>query len=205
MKEMYNNYKQELSNKNNLVILVAIIMIMGLIFGSIYITILSNDQKVSIMKQVNSYYLSMKTIDFEGKIEIFKNNLYSNLIYTSIIWLLGISIIGIPIIFIMVFFKSFIISFSISSIFAKYKINGILKALIYIFPSNLLLLIFVIFLSTYSILISSKLFSSAIKKESLNFRTFMGKYLFILVLSVLVSILCSLYDAFVSPFIYKFI
>lgn len=205
MKEMYNNYKQELSNKNNLVILVAIIMIMGLIFGSIYITILSNDQKISIMKQVNSYYLSMKTIDFEGKIEIFKNNLYSNLIYTSIIWLLGISIIGIPIIFIMVFFKSFIISFSISSIFAKYKINGILKALIYIFPSNLLLLIFVIFLSTYSILISSKLFSSAIKKESLNFRTFMGKYLFILVLSFLVSILCSLYDAFVSPFIYKFI
>ena len=205
MKEMYKNYKQELTKKNNLVILIVFIMIIGLIFGSIYITILDNEQKNIILKQVNNYFLSFKKINFEEKIDIFKNSLYSNLIYTFVIWLLGISIIGIPIVFLMVFFKSFILSFSISSIFAKYKINGFLKAIIYLFPSNIFLILFIIFLSTYSILISTKIISCAIKKESLNFKQFMGKYLFILILSILVSILCSLYDAFINPIIYQFL
>ena len=38
MKEMYNNYKKEITKKNNLVILVLIVFIIGIIFGSIYIT-----------------------------------------------------------------------------------------------------------------------------------------------------------------------
>ena len=116
-------------------------------------------------------------------------------------WLLGISIIGIPIIFIMIFFKSFILGFSISSIFAKYKINGLLKVIFYLFPSNILFTLFIIFLSVYSINISIKILSSAFKKQTINFKTFMGKYFFILVLSILISIICALYDAFINPII----
>ena len=131
MKEMYNNYKNELSNKNNLVILVLVIFIIGIVFGSIYITILTNTQKESILKYTSSFYTNISKINFNDKIEIFKNSLYSNIFYTIIMWLLGISIIGLPLVFIMVFFKSFVLSFSVSSIFAKYGIKGILKAIIY--------------------------------------------------------------------------
>ncbi len=205
MKEMYNNYKKDLSNKNNLVILVLVVIIIGILFGSIYITILDNSQKTVIINKVSSYFENITKVNFEDKIEIFENSLYSNLLYTVSMWLLGISSIGLPIVFIMVFFKSFIMGFSVSSIFAKYGIKGILRVLLYTFPSNIIMFIFVIFLSSYSILISIKIISNAFTKKSINFKTFMGKYFFILVLAVLISVLCSLYDGFVDPFIYKII
>lgn len=202
MKEMYNNYKKELSKKNNLIILVLVVFIIGLIFGSIYITILSNDQKTIALKQVTTYFNNIDKLSIDDKIDIFKNSFYSNILYTISMWVLGLSVIGVPIIFIMIFFKSFILSFSVSNIFAKYGIKGIFKVLFYLFPTNVVIIIFTIFLSSYSIFISTKIFSSAFKKQTINFKTFMGKYFFILVIGILISILCSLYDAFISPFIY---
>ena len=198
MKEMYNNYKRELTNKNNILLLVLIIFIIGIIFGSIYITILSNDQKMTVVNNVSNYFKNTSKLDFDGKIEIFKNSLYSNLLYTISMWSLGLSVIGLPVIFIMVFFKSFTLGFSVSSIFAKYKFVGILKALLYIFPSKLIFTIYTIFLASYSIIISIKIINSAFKKETINFKTFMGKYLFILVIGILISILCALYDGFLD-------
>lgn len=205
MKEMYNNYKKELSKKNSLIIIVMVIFLIGIIFGSIYITILSNDQKSIIVKQVGEYFKNMPKVTFEDKLEIFKNSLISNLLYTTSIWILGLSIVGLPIIFIMLFFKSFILGFSVSSIFAKYDIKGLLKAIIYVLPANLITIILTIVLASYSILISCKLFSCAFKKQTINFKTFMGKYLFLLVISILICILCSLYEAFINPFFYKII
>lgn len=202
MKEMYNNYKRELSKKNNLMLLVLIVFIIGLIFGSIYITILSTNQKTIVIKQVTNYFNSTAKMSFEDKIDIFKNSLYSNLLYTAVIWILGISIIGIPIVFIMVFFKSFILGFSVSSIFAKYGIKGFLKAVLYILPTNIVMTVFILFLASYSILLSTKIFLATFKKETINFKTFMGKYLFILVLAILLSILCALYEAFINPLLY---
>lgn len=203
MKEMYNNYKNELKNKNNLLLLVSILFIIGLIFGSIYITILSNDQKLSIIKQTSNYFNNVSKVTFEGKIEIFKNSLYSNLLYTICMWLLGISVIGLPIVFIMIFFKSFILGFSISSIFAKYGIKGFLKVILYIFPCNIIIAIYSLLLATYSINISIKVFKGAFTKQNLNFKLFMGKYFLILLIGILISVLSSLYFAFLEPFVFK--
>lgn len=203
MKEMYNNYKNELRNKNNLLLLVFILFIIGLIFGSIYITILNNDQKLLIIKQTGKYFNNISKITFEGKIEIFKNSLYSNLLYTIFMWVLGISVIGLPIVFIMIFFKSFILGFSISSIFAKYKINGLLKVILYIFPCNIIIVIYSILLAVYSINISIKIFKGAFTKQNVNFKTFMGKYFLILLIGILINVLSSLYFAFLEPVIYK--
>ena len=205
MKEIYKKYKNELKNKNNLTVLVLIVFIIGLIFGSIYITILSQNQKGESLSQITSYYKNLPKLNFEDKIDIFKNSLYSNLLYMIIIWALGISIIGVPIIFIMIFFKSFLTGFSISNIFAKYGISGIIKVLLYLLPSNIIIITYIIFLSTYSIFISSKIFKSAFKKQTINFKSFMGKYLFVLIIGILISILCSLYEAFINPFFYKVI
>ena len=128
-----------------------------------------------------------------------KNELLSNLLYTVSMWLLGLSVIGLPIIFIMIFFKSFTLGFSVSSIFAKYGFKGIVGVFTYIIPSPIILSIFSLFLASYSIIISVKILKGAFTKQTINFKTFMGKYFFILLVSILLSILCALFDAFVTP------
>lgn len=199
MKEMYNNYKKDLKNKNNILLVISVIFILGLIFGSIYITILKNGEKTTILNEVGNYFLSNNKLNFEDKIDIFKNELLSNLLYTVSMWLLGLSVIGLPIIFIMIFFKSFTLGFSVSSIFAKYGFKGIVGVFTYIIPSPIILSIFSLFLASYSIIISVKILKGSFTKQTINFKTFMGKYFFILLVSILLSILCALFDAFVTP------
>ena len=114
-------------------------------------------------------------------------------------WLLGLSVIGIPIILIMVFFKSFVTGFSIGSIFACYKSKGIIGILLYIFPNSIITCVFTIFLGTYSLILAIKLLLHAFGKKTLNFKGFMGKYFFILLICILVSILCALFEAFINP------
>lgn len=203
MKEMYNKYRKEISKKNNFLVLILGIFILGLIFGSIYITILGKSEKTLIINSVGNYFNEIKGVSFDNGINVFKNSLISNLLYNISMWLLGLSAIGLPIIIIMVFFKSFVLSFSVSSIIAKYGFKGILGALLYIFPSPLITGIFSIILGTYSMIISVKLIRSAFTKQTINFKSFMGKYFFILLISILVSVLCALIDAFASPYILK--
>jgi stage II sporulation protein M len=203
VKDIYNNYKKELSKKNSILFVIVVIFIIGLIFGSIYITILKDSGKSLVLKEVNNYFLSLNKISFSDKIEIFKNSLISNLLYFIFMWLLGISVIGVPIIIIMIFFKSFVVGFSVSSIFAKYGFKAIIGAFLYIFPSSVVTSIITLILGAYSLILSFKIIKGAFIKRNINFKTFMGKYFFLLLISILVSILCSLYDAFVNPSILK--
>ena len=102
-----------------------------------------------------------------------------------------------------VFFKAFTLGFSLAGIFAKYKFNGFIISIIYLFPSHLIICFLTILLSTYSLNISINLLINAFKKKQLNFNNFMGKYLYILFILILFSFICSLIDGFVTPYFIK--
>lgn len=203
MKDIYNNYRNSLNKNRVIFLIIFIIFFLGLLFGSIYVTILSNDDKKQILNSVHDYFISFNKIDLSSKFLIFKNSLIKNLIYFISIWILGISIIGIPVILIMIFFKSFVTGFTISGIFAKYKFTGVLGIIFYLFPSNILSIVLSLFLGVYSLNISIKLARHVLSKKSLNFGLFMGKYMFLLFISILCSIICAFFDAFLSPLLYK--
>lgn len=205
MKELYFRYINEIKSKKFIFLSVIILLVLGLLFGSLYITILSNNEKKYISDSVYNYFNSFNSISFSDKLHIFKESFISNFTYLVIIWVLGISIIGLPVIYIMTFFKSFVIGFSIAGIFAKYKISGLLGIFIYLFPSKLIILVLGLFLAIYSVNISINLSNTVFKKKTINFASFMGKYIFLLLVSILICIICSLFEAFISPYLYKLI
>lgn len=200
---MKEKLKKEILSKKIIILVVFIVFILGLLFGSIYITLLNNSNKKVVLDSVNNYYSSFNKISITDKFNIFKSNLSSNLIYYIVMWLLGLSIIGLPIIVFMVFMRFFVTGFNISSLFACYKLKGLKYVLVYLVPSNIILLLLSIFLGIYSVNISIRLATNIIKKKTINFGTFMGKYFFILLISILVVVFTSLYDSFVSPFFYN--
>ena len=130
MLDIIDDIKELILKKKIIIVSIFIIIIFGLLFGSIYITILSNEDKKDLLTNVNNYFNSFTKIDFSSKINIFKDSLIKNLVYFLFLWASGISIIGVPLIYIMIYYKSFLLGFSIASIFAKYKINGLIKILI---------------------------------------------------------------------------
>lgn len=201
MKEMYLSYRNSLSKRKKITLFILLIFFIGLTIGSFYITILNESEKTLIIKKVASFFKLNSKIEFSDKLLLFKNSLFSNLIFFIILWFLGLSVIGIPITIIMLFFKGFVCGFSISSIIACYKLKGIIAVILYIFPSTIILSLFTIFLCDFSFKISLSILDNAMHKKSLNFNTFMGKYFFIFMIMILLSIICALFDGFISPHI----
>ena len=82
-----------------------ILLIIGIIAGSIFMAILSETDKKLVIDYFNNYISNIENNKL-NYLEGIKNGLFNNLLYIIIIWILGISIIGIPIVTIMFFIKS---------------------------------------------------------------------------------------------------
>ena len=136
----------ELINVDRTVLVFLIVIcIIGIITGSIFMTILSNNDKESIITSLNSFITNIGHLN--TKYELI-NNLVINILYILIIWILGISIIGIPIVIFLLFFKSYILSFTISSFIFEYKTKGIILAITYTMPHLVINLVTYLYLST---------------------------------------------------------
>lgn len=178
----------------------SIISIIGFIFGSIFILIITNSDKTLVKEYISSYIKSTNNIDY---IPILFNNLSSNLLFILIVWILGISIIGIPINIFYLFFKNFTIGFTLTSFILTYKIKGLLLGFFYLIPHNIINILTFIVITYYSINFSFKLIYIIFKKESINIKPIINRYFKILIFSIIIIILTSLYESFVIPNIFN--
>ena len=191
----------ELVNVDRKVLLFLIIIcIIGIITGSIFMTILNTNDKETIIVSLNSFISNIGHLNTKYE---FINNLVINISYIFIIWILGISIIGIPIVIVLLFFKSYILSFTISSFIYEYKTKGILLASIYTMPHLIINLVIYLYLGVYSIKLSSYIIKCITKSKTINFKYIINKYIQILIISLILVIITTLYQSFIIPILLK--
>lgn len=179
-----------------------VLMLIGIIAGSLFVTILNNSDKELIINHLNEFIDNINNDKLDYLFAL-KNNLITNVSYVILIWLLGISVIGLPIIIIMFFTKCFILGFSVGSVLTTFKLKGILFSLVYVFPGQVISLLFLLLLMMYSMSFTFKMIYAILKKKSLDFKLIMNKYFKILILVLIVVILMSLYDTYLMPRLIK--
>ncbi len=179
-----------------------VLMLMGIIAGSIFTTILNSSDKELVINHLNEFIdnINNNRLDY---LFALKNNLITNISYVILIWLLGISVIGLPIIIIMFFTKCFILGFSVGAILTTFKLKGILVSLVYVFPGQVISLLFLLLLMMYSMSFTFKMIYAILKKKSIDFKLIMNKYFKILLIVLGVVILMSLYDTYLMPRLIK--
>lgn len=179
-----------------------VLMLMGIIAGSIFTTILNSSDKELVINHLNEFIdnINNNRLDY---LFALKNNLITNISYVILIWLLGISVIGLPIIIIMFFTKCFILGFSVGSILTTFKLKGILVSLVYVFPGQVISLLFLLLLMMYSMSFTFKMIYAILKKKSIDFKLIMNKYFKILLIVLGVIILMSLCDTYLIPRLIK--
>lgn len=194
--------KNKVKLDKNLFVFLIVLLLVGIIAGGVFVTILNNSDKTLVNEYINSFVDNIEN----GQVDylfVIKNNLITNISYVLIIWLLGISIIGLPIIVIMYFFKIFTLGFTIGSIILSFKFKGVLFALIYAFPAQIFIILALLLLTMYAMSFSFKLIITIFKKKTMDFRLIMNKYFKILLICLIGVIIMSLYDAYVMPNIVK--
>lgn len=204
MKKIINYLNETVKKEKNILIFNTIIFLVGVVLGSLFINFITNDDKKLLIEQVSTFFSNIKklTSDIFG-FESFLSILFNNLLVLSIIFVLGISMIDIPIVIFILFFKGFMLGTTISTIILKYSIKGIVGAILYIFPVCILTICVYLFMCFYAIYVSKKFLRAFLKKDSLNFKQFLGKYLLSFIVSIILILLLSLLDAYLTPLLLK--
>ena len=179
------------------------IMLLGFISGIVFMFFIDKDSKKTVLDGVNLFFKQIKSSEGINYSKSFINTFFSNIGYALLIWVLGISIIGLPIIVLVLFFKSFVLGFSIASIVSNYGFKGVLGAFLYAFPHYIVLLIVYLLLGFYSIMFCYKLFMNLFLKKNNNLRINMTKYLKVLGFSLIIILITSLYEVFLSTYFMK--
>ncbi len=203
MKKEKNAFQKEIQkNKYKYIFLLTIILI-GFISGIIFSNILSYNDHQEISNTLKDYFLGIKNNQSINYLGNFLNIFSVNYLYMLLIWIFGLSIIGIILNPFILYFKSFVIGFSVGIIISVYSYLGILGSLLYLFPHLLINLLVYTLLSFYGVKLSIKLFKALFLHKNFNFQDFMKKYLKILGLASIILLITTLYETFLADFVMK--
>lgn len=198
MKKVTDKFKITIKHNKKVIFFLGIIAVIAIIFGSLFSVMLNESDKNLTLEYINNFFENIKNNNLNYILAL-KNGSISSLGFILIVWLLGVSIIGMPIVLFMYFSKFFVIGFSISSIIKGYGLKGCLLSFAYIFPHHIIYIIVYTILTVYSIKMSIKLISTIIKKDKIDFKPIINKYLLVLLLSVIIAVLTLLFEVFITP------
>lgn len=187
-------------NKKNIFIFLISFVIISFILGIIFYLNLNINDKDIINKNINNYFVLKDNYNY---MNLFIKSNYNNILNTSIIWLLGISIIGVILILFIFFSSFFSLGFSITALVSSYGIKGILVSFCYILFSKVLVLLNTFIISFFAMNISIKLFRLCFLKDEINIKEEIRKYTKILIFCICLSIITSLFEVFIDPFMIK--
>ncbi len=202
MRKMFKIINGEFKKNKKILVFITILLIVGLICGSLFITIINSSDKKLVLETVSNYFNKIKTTKIDY-LYSFGTSVTSNLLYVLFIWLLGISVIGLPIILFLLFIKSFILGFSISSIICQYKLGGVALSLSYVFPHHILNIITITFVTMYALKVSLSLVKLITSKKQINLKLIIRRYIGVLIITVLLCIISSVIETFVTPHFIK--
>ena len=204
MKKIIKYLNETIKKEKALLIFTFIIFILGLTIGSLFINFITKDDKTLLINQVEVFFSSIKKMssDVFGT-KYFISEIINNGIQLVLIFIFGISMIGIPFVILILFSKGFMLGTTLSTIILKYKVKGILGAILYVFPSLIINILIYIFISFFAVNSSIKFLKAILKKDNLNFKTFFGKYLLSFLLSLILIIFVCLLDSFLTPLLLK--
>ncbi len=196
--------KSRIKISKRFTIFLFVLTLVGVIAGSLFITILSSSDKALVKDYLGQYIEITKS----GKVNyasVFINSFMSSGLSALVIWLLGISIVGIPVILFLFFCKVFTLGFSVGSILFTYQLKGLLLSLVYVFPHQVINLFAFGLLMVYALSVSVKMISAVFKKKAIDFKSIMGRYSLVLGITMGLFLLNSLYETFVMPQVLKWI
>ena len=204
MKKIIKYLNETIKKEKKIVVFTCLIFIMGLIAGSMFINLLNKIDKKTIIDNIVLYFKHVKLLNSNVfGIKAFTSNYINNFIQLTLIFVLGLSMIGIIVVIFILFFNGFTLGLTIGTIIYKYSFKGILGALLYVFPFMVLNILIYLFLSFYAVYTSNKFIKAFFKKDNLNFKTFLGKYLLSYIISVIFMLIICILDVYLTPILLK--
>lgn len=184
------------------IILVSSILLgLGILSGIIFFFITTSLDKMIVKNMMNEFVNIKTNVTFSTFINSFKYNI----IYIVIITLSSLLVIFSPLVLLINYYKGLTIGFLISSIISTFKLKGILYFVAILFPHHILMSILLILYSSIMFKLSLKLLKVIYMNETINLNIFIKKVLILFIISLIICIIISLLEIYISPLLLSLI
>lgn len=178
------------------IILVSSILLgLGILSGIIFFFITTSLDKMIVKNMMNEFVNIKTNVTFSTFINSFKYNI----IYIVIITLSSLLVIFSPLVLLINYYKGLTIGFLISSTISTFKLKGILYFVAILFPHHILMSILLILYSSIMFKLSLKLLKVIYMNEPINLNIFIKKVLILFLTSLIICIIISLLEIYISP------
>jgi len=195
--------KEHIINNSKEYIIVALLFVIGIFLGVLFVNNLQEAQKSEITTYLNNFIDKLKNTENLNYMELLKNTTLQNVILAITIWFFGTTVIGIPIVFGLVIYRGFCLGYTISICIS---IMGFSKGLIFIFTS--ILLQSILFIPAILALAVSgfKLYKSIVKdKRKENIKIEIIRHTIFSIVMLIILLISSIVEIFISTNILKLI
>ncbi len=173
----------------------SILLGLGILSGIIFFFITTSLDKMIVKNMMNEFVKIKTNVTFSTFINSFKYNI----IYIVIITLSSLLVIFSPLVLLINYYKGLTIGFLISSTISTFKLKGILYFVAILFPHHILMSILLIIYSSIMFKLSLKLLKVTYMNEPINLNIFIKKVLILFLTSLIVCIIISLLEIYISP------
>lgn len=204
MKKILDKLFNKVRFDKKYIVFCMILSFIAIVTGSLFIVILNNSDKNLVIEYIDEFINSIKNNNF-NYIDTFKNTIILNYFVVFIISILGFTYFLTPINIIILFYKAFVLGFSLSSFILTYKFKGLVMSIAYIFPHLILNLLLYIILTSFTLKLSFNMIRHIFKKRDISMIDYSSRYLYTTLFVLFLITLSSLYESFVAPALLRLI
>ena len=154
-----------LSDHLSIYTFIAVLFLMGIVFGAVIVNSLSLTQKEELAIYLGRFFGQVSEGQFATSSEMFDQSFTHYVKYIGLMWLLGLTIIGLPIILIMLFLKGIVVGFTVGFLVNQMSWKGFLLAFVSVFPQNILAVPAMIVVGAASLTFSLRLMRQLLMKR----------------------------------------
>lgn len=182
-------------------IVMIIILLIGVILGTMYINKTDLNQRQEISGYVNDFINDIQNGSTIDSSKLLKTSIYNNLLITILLWISGLTVIGMPIVYLIVSVKGFCIGYTISAIIATLgTMQGLKLVLSTMLLQNIIIIPSILLLAVSGI----KLYKAIMKdRRRENIKVEILRYTIIAICIGITNVIAGLIETYISANIFK--
>ncbi|MGL4820891.1 MAG: stage II sporulation protein M, partial [Bacilli bacterium] len=190
-----------------LYIFIAVLFFVGILCGALFTNSMSSVERETLEHYLNGFYGLLREDKLIVESSLFRESFLDDVKLLLIIWVLGMSMIGVVGVSGIVFLKGVALGFSVGLLVKQFGLQGMFLAIGSIIPQNILLLPLLFAASVMSLRFAGVLIKKLVQKQAgnIDFWSEMGSYTAGFALTILLALIPSLAETFLSPYVMELV
>ncbi|HHV62176.1 MAG TPA: stage II sporulation protein M [Firmicutes bacterium] len=180
-------------------VLAILIFIIGVVFGSLAIRILTPAQKTELAQYLTGFCRSFGSVSPVTRAVTARDSFAGNIKTLLIAWLLGLSVIGAPLILVIIFMRGFMMGFTVGFFVSELMVKGVLFSLAAVFPHSIIAVPAIIIGCTGGMVFASSLVRDHFSSGRVGLRALFATLTAFVVSTVTLILVAALVEAYITP------